>query len=157
MKLNDVWNNNINVNDLPDDLHKELTVKKLANELIRIATVLDCLTQSNDINEIKQNIIPIKMRCIKLVASMIHLFEWIDEGDIIYQNQLRALSEEYLWRLDTATHKTTCPECGLTHGGKQSINDITFDKLESVKIKTDDGKIIGLDDTYDTDNNSRGK
>ena len=132
MKLNDVWNENINVETLPDEVHKELTVKKLANELIRMGTYLDYLIDSNDLAEIKHGIEHVKMRNIKLVASMIHLFDWIDEGDIIYQNELRKLSEEYLFRLDNKIQAKKCPKCGNVEG-----KNITYslDGEENNKVK----------------------
>lgn len=96
MKLDDVWNQGINVEELPDEIHKELTVKKLANELIRMATYLDTSLDTNDIKTMKEVIENTKLRMVKLVASMLHLFEWMDVGDILYQTSMRALMEEYL-------------------------------------------------------------
>ena len=36
MELKDVWNKQVNPEELPDEIHKELTCKKLANEMIEI-------------------------------------------------------------------------------------------------------------------------
>lgn len=109
-KLEDVWNEHIDVEELPDEVHKELTCKKLANELIRMAKFMDNMLMSNDLVEIKKYMTSLKMRQIKLVASMIHLFDWMDAGDIIYQTELRQLMEEYLIRKDIklATGKCNC-------------------------------------------------
>lgn len=96
MKLDDVWNQGIDVEELPDEIHKELTVKKLANELIRMAAYLDTCLDTNDIKIMKEVIENTKLRMVKLVASMLHLFEWMDVGDILYQTSMRALMEEYL-------------------------------------------------------------
>lgn len=108
--LKNIWNEHVNVDDLPDELHKELTCKKLANELIRMAKYMDNMLMSNDLAQIKKHMNTLKMRQIKLVASMIHLFDWMDSDDIIYQNELRQLMEEYLlrWDIKISTGKCNC-------------------------------------------------
>ena len=129
MELKDVWNKQVNPEELPDEIHKELTCKKLANEMIRICTYLDCYIDSNDLAEIKHGINHTKMRMIKLVASMIHLFDWMDVNDIIYQKQLRALMEEYLLR---AAQNNELPDCDIC----KRIKDEDLDLLSM------NGKII---------------
>lgn len=71
---------------------------------------MDNMLMSNDLAEIKKHMNTLKMRQIKLVASMIHLFDWIDSDDIIYQQELRELMEEYLlrWDIKIVTGKCDC-------------------------------------------------
>lgn len=90
------YDKRVNIEKLPKGVHQEMTVHKLANELINDTLILeDCLTMDN-INEIKETINHVRYHNINLVATMIHLFDWIDFGDIIQKNEFVRLMEEYV-------------------------------------------------------------
>ena len=141
MDLTDIWNKEVNVDNLPDEVHMELTVKKLANEMIRLSTYLDCYIDSNDLKEIKHGINHAKLKMVKLVAEMVTLFDWIDVSDIIYQKQLRALMEEYLLR---AAQNNELPDCDICKRIKEEDLDLMSlsgklynQMLEEVEIDDD--------------------
>lgn len=96
MNLDDIRNKHINVDELPDDIHMQLTTHKLANELLTTVTQLDKVSKMDDITEIRKQILQIRMHHIHTLATMLHLFDWIDFGDIIDKVSLRKYMEEYL-------------------------------------------------------------
>ena len=100
-----------------------------------MATYTDDLIMSNDLAEIKQHMTSIKMRMIKLVASMIHLFDWMDSSDIIYQQELRQLMEEYLIRKDNKIATGHCSKC-------------SHDENKLVEIDPETGDVI-IDNTHE--------
>ena len=106
MKLDDIRGKHINVEELPDEIHMQLTIHKLANELITINTQLDNISQMEDPQEMKNEILRIRLHITKLIATMIHLFEWIDFGDIIDKVNFRKYLEEYLLLYEKCDDKT---------------------------------------------------
>ncbi len=96
MNLKDLQDKHIDVETLPDEVHMQLTVHKLANELINMTNILEAAQQENDIKEVHKTILQVRLHMIKLVATMMHLFDWIDFGDIIQKSLLRKYMEEYL-------------------------------------------------------------
>ncbi len=96
MKLEEVIGKNVDVEKLPDEIHMQLTVHKLANELISTNTRIDTLLQSDNIEEIKHDMMIIKLHNTGLVATMIHLFDWIDFGDILDKSSFRKQLEDNL-------------------------------------------------------------
>ena len=95
-KLDEIRNQHVNIEELPPEIHKELTVHKYLNELININLTLEETLTMEDPKEIKKIINHVRYHITKLVATTIHLFDWCDEGDIIQKNELRRLMEEYL-------------------------------------------------------------
>lgn len=96
MNIDDIREQHINVETLPDELHMQLTVQKLANELINMTLLLETAATYDDIEQTRIMITKVRMHMIKLVATMIHLFEWIDFGDIVDKNNFRRFLEEYV-------------------------------------------------------------
>ena len=96
MNLDDIRGTSVDVETLPDEIHMQLTIHKLANELMTINTQLEKLSEIDDIKQIHYKQLRIRLHITHLLATMIHLFEWIDFGDIIDKNNFRKYMEEYL-------------------------------------------------------------